>query len=75
MSQVGDTAEDLNTIFSQKDCFVNVSECDLELLLQREFKEKVRAKKIELMNRVNRQFNPQYHKYRNSIPFSGKFIK
>jgi hypothetical protein len=28
ISQVGNTAEDVNTIFSLKDCFVNAAECD-----------------------------------------------
>ena len=31
---MGNTAEDVNTIFSRTDCFVNVAECELVLLIE-----------------------------------------
>jgi hypothetical protein len=39
------------------------------------YKEKVRAKKNEFRNDVKAVVQPQYHKYRNPVPFSGKCIK
>jgi hypothetical protein len=47
---VGNTAEDVNTIFSRKDCVVNAAERLRASPANREFKEKVRAKKKLIAN-------------------------